>query len=351
MTTRELGKIQPRLGLFTRTLLCGTALAGICAAPALAQESTAEDVVVVTATGRSENILDVPYNITAVSGEQIEKARIRDSAELLRSVPGVSVVDRGERNGAVVNGVRIRGLNVDSAALGDYAVSAVSTVSTYVNDTPIFANFLLTDIAQVEVLRGPQGTLYGSGALGGTVRYTMNAPEIGEFGGHGQISLSQVDGSDGIGWNGDITLNVPLGDQLAFRGTLARADYPGLTDYVNLYALDANGIPVAPNGVLDPAATYRSQEDADTVDTWFGRASLLMRSPFIVAGESEAALRARLDGSDILAGQPREDRRWVRMDSAGRTRTMKVAPSSSSQLSASSTSFPSKPISTLALPP
>src|SRR5690606_6131565 len=106
-----------------------------------------------------------------------------DSTELLRSVPGVSVVDRGERNGAVVNGVRIRGLNVDSAALGDYAVSAVSTVSTYVNDTPIFANFLLTDIAQVEVLRGPQGTLYGSGALGGTVRYIMNAPEIGEYGG------------------------------------------------------------------------------------------------------------------------------------------------------------------------
>ena len=314
MTTRELGKIQPRLGLFTRTLLCGTALAGICAAPALAQESTAEDVVVVTATGRSENILDVPYNITAVSGEQIEKARIRDSAELLRSVPGVSVVDRGERNGAVVNGVRIRGLNVDSAALGDYAVSAVSTVSTYVNDTPIFANFLLTDIAQVEVLRGPQGTLYGSGALGGTVRYTMNAPEIGEFGGHGQISLSQVDGSDGIGWNGDITLNVPLGDQLAFRGTLARADYPGLTDYVNLYALDANGIPVAPNGVLDPAATYRSQEDADTVDTWFGRASLLFQPTdtmdftlnYFQQDDDIGARRGQALGTDGL-GRPYKD--------------------------------------------
>ncbi len=50
------------------------------------------------------------------------------------------------------------------------------------DDTPIFANFLLKDIQRVEVLRGPQGTLYGSGALGGTVRYVMNPPELGEFG-------------------------------------------------------------------------------------------------------------------------------------------------------------------------
>ncbi len=268
---------RQRLPLRTTILLGGAAIAGLMTAPAFAQEATSDEEIIVTATRRSEDILDVPYNISAVTGAQIEEARMRDSTELLRSIPGVSVVDRGERNSSVVNGVRIRGLNVDSAALGDYAVSAVATVSTYVNDTPIFANFLLTDIAQVEVLRGPQGTLYGSGALGGTVRYIMNAPEIGEFGGHGQLSLSQVEGSEDAGFGGDLTINVPLGDRAAFRGTLARADYPGMTDYVNLYELDANGIPVAPSGVLNPAATYTSREDADTVDIWFGRASLLLQ--------------------------------------------------------------------------
>jgi outer membrane receptor protein involved in Fe transport len=267
---------QHRLALLTKVLLGSTAIAGALATPAFAQDGAGEEDIVVTATRRAEDILDVPYNITAVTGAQIEEAHMRDSAELLRSVAGVSVVDRGERNSSVVNGVRIRGLNVDSAALGDYAVSAVSTVSTYVNDTPIFANFLLTDIAQVEVLRGPQGTLYGSGALGGTVRYIMNAPELGEYGGHGQLSLSQVEGSNDAGWGGDLTINVPLGDRAAFRGTIARADYPGMTDYVNLYELDANGVPVAPNGVLDPAASYTSREDVDTVDIWFGRASLLL---------------------------------------------------------------------------
>ncbi|HVK79018.1 MAG TPA: TonB-dependent receptor, partial [Verrucomicrobiae bacterium] len=266
-----------RLPLRTTILLGGAAIAGLMTTPALAQDSAAEEEIVVTATRRAEDILDVPYNISAVSGAQIEEARMRDSTELLRSIPGVSVVDRGDRNSSVVNGVRIRGLNVDSAALGDYAVSAVSTVSTYVNDTPIFANFLLTDIAQVEVLRGPQGTLYGSGALGGTVRYIMNSPEIGEYGGHGQLSLSQVNGSGDVGWGGDLTVNLPLGDRAAFRATLARADYPGVTDYVNLYELDGNGIPVAPDGVLDPTASYTSREDADTVDIWFGRASLLLK--------------------------------------------------------------------------
>ncbi len=142
--------------------------------------------------------------------------------------------------------VRIRGLNVDSAALGDYAVSAVSTVSTYVDDTPIFANFLLKDIQRVEVLRGPQGTLYGSGALGGTVRYVMNPPELGEFEGERRrFAVSSVEGSDGIGAAGDITLNLPLGDTMAVRVNVTYADYPGITDYVNLYVLDDKGIPVA----------------------------------------------------------------------------------------------------------
>jgi len=125
-----------------------------------AASAPALEEVIVTAQRRKENILDVPYNINAVSGAQIDDNHVMDIAELMRSVPGVSVVDRGDRNSSVIDGIRIRGLNVDSSALGDYAVSAASTVSSYVNDTPLFANFLLTDINRVEVLEGPQGTLF-----------------------------------------------------------------------------------------------------------------------------------------------------------------------------------------------
>ena len=272
-------------------LLGGTALGAICAVPAIAQSDsggvqvadsgqankseTKIEQVVVTAQRREQNILDVPYNISSVSGDTIDQQHVMDTAELMRSVPGVSVVDRGDRNADVVSGIRIRGLNVDSSALGDYAVSAAATVSSYVNDTPIFANFLLTDIDRVEVLRGPQGTLYGSNALGGTVRYILRAPSTDRFEGYASASADNVDGSGGVGMSGTLTLNIPLSNTLAFRVTGTRNDYPGVTDYVNLYKLDANGVPVAPDGILSPNASYTSKKDADFARQWYGRAALL----------------------------------------------------------------------------
>ena len=255
-------------------------LAGGLAAPAFAQTTAAPATtddsteVIVTATRRSEKQLAIPYNISAVSGDAIDKNKVQDSAELLRSVPGVSLVDRGYRNSGVQNSIVIRGINVDSAALGDYVVSSVSPVSTYVNDTPLFANFLLRDLDRVEILRGPQGTLYGSGSLGGTIRYITKAPKLGVFDGRLSAGASSVDGSSSLGYSADAVMNVPLGQTAALRLNLSRLDLPGITDYVNLYKLDANGIPVAPNGVYDPAASYYSKKDADYVKVTYGRAAL-----------------------------------------------------------------------------
>ena len=254
--------------------------------------------IVVTAQRREQNILDVPYNITAVSGQAIEDNHILDTAELMRSVPGVSVVDRGDRNSSLVSGIRIRGLNVDSSALGDYAVSAAATVSTYINDTPIFANFLLSDIDRVEVLRGPQGTLYGSGAIGGTVRYLLRAPELGTVGGMASVSLSHVNGSSSEGYSGTLTLNFPLGDTFALRMTATGNSYPGVTDYVNLYKLDSHGIPQAPDGVLAPTAAYTSRKDADFSHQSYGRVALLWKP-----GDTFNATLSVLGQSDRFGGR------------------------------------------------
>ncbi|MGA9796181.1 MAG: TonB-dependent receptor plug domain-containing protein, partial [Rhizomicrobium sp.] len=211
-------------------LLGGTAVLAALSAGASAQTAPENGIetVVVTAEHRKQNIEDVPYNISSVSGDTIDQNHILDTAELMRSVPGVNIVDRGDRNADIVNGIRIRGLNVDSSALGDYAVSAASTVSTYINDTPIFANFLLSpsDIDHVEVLKGPQGTLYGSGALGGTVRYVMRAPDLDSFGGEVTGTISNVHDSSSAGYSGTLTLNVPIDDTLAIRATVTRNDYP-----------------------------------------------------------------------------------------------------------------------------
>lgn len=231
----------------------------------------------VTATGRVQQIIAVPYNISAVTGKTIEQDHIRDNAELFRSIPGISVVDSGPRNSSVVNSIRIRGINVDSSAMGDYAVSSVAPVATYVDSVPLFANFLLSDINRVEVLRGPQGTLYGSGSLGGTVRYILNKPQLNQFNGNVSTSLSSVDGSSGIGNSESVVLNAPLGNTFALRVDGTHNDFPGVTDYVNLYRLDANGHPVAPSGIFSPAAEYYSKKDADTVKQNYGRISMLWK--------------------------------------------------------------------------
>ena len=275
--------------LSRRSCLAGAIVAGLLAqaAPVLAQEAAQEDkqdpaatqleTVTVTAQGREQDILAVPYNISAVSGEAIEQGNILDTAELMRGVAGVGVVDRGARNSSVVSGIRIRGLNVDSSALGDYAVSAASTVATYVDKTPLFANFLLSDVDRVEVLRGPQGTLYGSGALGGAVRFLLRQPQLETWEARTSLSVSSVEGSGGLGLSESFTLNAPVGSTFALRVNATLNDFPGATDYRNVYRLDDDGIPVAPNGVLDTAAEYRKVRDADFVRQSYGRASLLWK--------------------------------------------------------------------------
>lgn len=246
-----------------------------------AEESTDEtaeknNVITVTANRREQSILKVPFNISAISGDILNDAQITDAAELMRSVAGVAVVDRGHRNSGVINGIMIRGLNVDGSALGDYALSAVPTVSTYVNDTPVYANFILKDIDRVEILRGPQATLYGSGSLGGTVKYIVNRPELGEFSGKITAGMSSTDGSNGLSWDTDVILNIPLSDTAAIRFVGGKVDYAGITDYVNVYELDSNRVPIAPNGVFSTDESTRSVEDADTVDINHARISLLV---------------------------------------------------------------------------
>lgn len=280
-TKTRLMKITPLAAAAALALLqLSPAAYAQAAAPEAAakEDKNVLDTVVVTAQGRKENPLKIPYNITAISGDDLQDRRITDQTELLREVSGASVVDRGYRNSGVVSGVTVRGLNVNGAALGDYQTSAAPGVSTYINQTPIYANFLIKDLERVEILRGPQGTLYGSGSLGGTLRYITQAPDLKTFGGRVEANFGQTDGSDGFNKSADLTLNVPLlANTLGARLVLSKVKNAGVIDYVNLYKLDANGTPFAPNGITSLAAIYEAKKDADTVDITAGRLSLLFK--------------------------------------------------------------------------
>lgn len=254
-------------------------------------ENLVLEEVIVTATSRAESTQNIPYNISAISGTAIEAQNIVDSYELMRNIAGISVVDRGFRNQGTMNSIVIRGVNVDNGVNGDVGLSAAPTVATYVDNTPIFANFLLKDVERVEVLRGPQGTLYGSGALGGAVRYIMRKPDASGFDAEARGSISKSDGSSGNNLSGDVMLNFPIGENAAFRISGGIIDNDGIIDYVNLYQLGSNGKPVvlansgecvdnnnaslSPEEVAFNNSCYTSQKDADTVKIRHLRASFL----------------------------------------------------------------------------
>lgn len=256
-------------------------ISSICMPVAMAQEQSGEaageflmEEVVVTATRRSMSLQDVPFNISAISGDYIDRAGILDATELMRDIPGVTIADGGGRASETNANVMIRGINIDPNSTDRNYLSA-PTVSVYVGDTPMYANFVLRDIERVEVLRGPQATLYGSGSLGGTVRYIMNKPDTSGFEGNVGLDLSTTDGSSGNNWNGDFMVNIPMSETMAFRASGGRVDNAGVIDYVNAYATDANGNPLAEGGdILNGDPVYENRKDADTVEVDFARIAL-----------------------------------------------------------------------------
>src|ERR1700736_453801 len=143
------------------------------------QPVMADDIgeVVVTATRRDQSVSDIPYNISAVGAADIENAGATDLQALTQMIPGLVSPDLGARAGNLNGTMTIRGMNASAVNYAQQSIAAPS-VSQYVDETPLIANIKLTDVARVEVLRGPQGTLYGSGSVGGTTRPIHNKPDF-----------------------------------------------------------------------------------------------------------------------------------------------------------------------------
>jgi len=193
-----------------------------CAAvPASAQTAGATPVandgdIIVTANRRAETVQDVPSAITAISQDQIEARGIDGFEGFARSVPGLTM-NQATRNRAVFN---IRGI-----ATSVTGGNTQDPVAVYVNDTPVTDTFAaaaqpdlrLFDVERIEVLRGPQGTLFGSGSLGGTIRIITNKPDAARFEAAGRVDLGVTKGG-ALRQRYDAMVNMPLvDDTLALR--------------------------------------------------------------------------------------------------------------------------------------
>ena len=197
MKNKHIGSPQnafPQLSTLTRAIRRGLVYGSVLAmsstlatTPAWAQASGQTDAsrtgfeieeVMVTATRRETTIFEVPYAISAVSGTEIYRAGVQDLSDLVRVIPGIAYMDQGPRVANNNNYIILRGLNATGqSGAADTPFLAQPVVSTYFGNIPIFANFETADMNRVEVLRGPQGTLYGSGSLGGTLRFIPNTPD------------------------------------------------------------------------------------------------------------------------------------------------------------------------------
>jgi len=158
-------------------------------------------------------------------------------------VPGLVTPDLGARAGNTNGTLTIRGLNASSVNAQDQSLS-VPVVSTYVDETPLFANLKMTDIARVEVLRGPQGTLYGSGSLGGTVRLIHNEPDLTttefEVSTQGSHTANAANPSEAL----DVIGNLPLSETVAVRASAGYERLAGFTNALSVAEITANAQPV-----------------------------------------------------------------------------------------------------------
>jgi outer membrane receptor protein involved in Fe transport len=227
--------------------------------------------IVVTATRRAQSTEEIPYNISAVSGDSLVQKGITDFAKLARNTTGLVLVDSGGRDNSQGSGLIMRGLNADASGngTGDGQAIAPATVSTYVDDVPVFYNLHLKDIERVEILRGPQGTLYGSGSLGGTIRYMHNKPDTEAFEGEIASRLGQTEGSSGINTDTHVMLNMPLSDSVAIRTVFGYVENQGFIEQNSLVSFDETRNVIADTSVgpadsADTPPLYHGKKDANS---------------------------------------------------------------------------------------
>ena len=230
--------------LITRNIRRTSVAAAVSAAivgfqPVLGQEL---EEIVVTATRRATSVLEVPYNISAYSGSSLEDREIVALGEFVRYVPGLSFNDVGLREAGNNNTLVMRGLSAEpQSGASEIPNLARSTVSTYVGETPVYYNLRLSDVERIEVLRGPQGTLYGSGSLGGTLRIIPRKPNSEAFDARVRVGGSSTTDSDDLNYDIDAMLNVPINENAAFRLSAGYGYVAGFVDAVSIGLRDSDG--------------------------------------------------------------------------------------------------------------
>ena len=214
--------------ILAATSFATTALA-LLSAPAFAQavEGGADDIIV-TATKRDASLQDIPFSINAQTAEMIQRSGATTIEDISRSVAGLAVQNLGPGQSQVsIRGVSAGQIVRDQPGVkeqvGIYLDESVVSLSLFTPDIDLF------DLNRVETLRGPQGTLFGSGSVGGTIRYITNQPTTDGLSGVVEGNVNLV-AEDDFGWHVKGAVNVPLGEKIAARAVGYYTQYGGFID-------------------------------------------------------------------------------------------------------------------------
>lgn len=251
-----------------RLCLIGICLAGVAAGALGAEQDSAAPVleeVIVTAEKRgAKDLQDLAMSAAAISSELIETRNLVGMADYLRSIPSVSYQEYGTGRTTTI----IRGITADPQ-------EGVETTGTYINETSLTGlgafgtsspELKLVDVNRVEILRGPQGTLYGSSSLGGTVRIITETPRLDAFGASASGTMSTTAGEGDGNWAAEGILNMPLiQDELAIRAVAYAYDYSGY--FRNIAARD----PVKSASAAQTGALALDREDVGSTTFTGGR--------------------------------------------------------------------------------
>lgn len=204
------------------------------ARPAPPSQASAQiEEVVVTATKREQSLRDIPASITEFDGNKLEEQGKQNLADYLRQAPGVTMTDIAPN----LPRISIRGISTDTSGLAGLPsptgifIGDVAFSDPYVSNVqPDLSAF---DLASVEVLKGPQGTLFGGAALAGAIRYVINDPVMGEWQGRAFTQYVNPDGGS-TALSSGVVVNAPLySDRLALRAAYVKREYSGYTDLIN----------------------------------------------------------------------------------------------------------------------
>jgi iron complex outermembrane recepter protein len=280
------------------------------------QTAAATEEVVVTAQKRASTVQATPISITAVSGQELQDRGITNFTSLASSVPSVSMKTEGPGQTEIeMRGMTSSGGN--SATVGFYLDDIPMTAPAGAQNGKVVIDPDLYDLSRVEVLRGPQGTLYGSGSMGGTVRLITNQPDLTDY--HGSAA-STLSGTDGGGFNheNNFMLNIPLDkDRLALRVVGTENFTSGWIDRVvagNYPLVSANG---AVRGNVQAAPVEKNYPGSNAEQLYGTRISLLWQpTDDLTITPSFFYQRTKQDGISAFDSVPGTDAHYQPFDIA-----------------------------------